>query len=340
MLKVCDSIVCLRLLSSIFSYLLFCVVFRFGSVLRRLPFLYFLRVVEFWNANFIFSFFGALGVESEFRCQETGHELKFLPAFKEGQEESMVVLNVGRQIFNFRRQHASKSSLLASIFAAPCCSAWPILSASFLPSCFHRSSSHLGSNHGSRGATGVIRAYFQCPSSSKSGGICTSVGVWTRGSAFTTMQTQSLQTRSQLFNAFRKNESKGLVSLPPNQQEVSNSPGPAPASTVDDLGALGAIPDLDEKVISLSERAQLLKVRLTHEELTLLAQHAGAHQELRITRKKFIEFSSRKRQQEVEREAFLNSIEKPDEEKGMLGKCLLPNTYTYIYIYYYKYTIR
>ena len=243
-----------------------------------------------------------------------------------------MVLIVGRNFLNVGSRNASKSSLLASTFAAPCCSAWPVLSASFSPSCFHSWSSHSGSSHGSRGATGVSRPYFQFPSSSKSGGICTSVGAWTRGSAFTTMQTQSLQTRSELFNAFRKIGSKGLVSLPPNQQEVSNSPGPA-ASTVDDLGALGAIPDLDEKVISLSERAQLLKVRLTHEELTLLAQHAGAHQELRITRKKFIEFSSRKRQQEVEREAFLNSIEKPDEEKGMLGKCLLPVIYIYIYEY-------
>ena len=71
-----------------------------------------------WNfgTQTSFFFFGGQpwGVESDFRSQETGHELKFLPAFKEGQEESMVVLNVGRQIFNFRRQQASKSSFLVS----------------------------------------------------------------------------------------------------------------------------------------------------------------------------------------------------------------------------------
>lgn len=79
-----------------------------------------------------------------------------------------------------------------------------------------------------------------------------------------------------------------------------------------------------QQVFSLSERAQHLAVRLTPEELSLLAQHSGANQDLRVTRHKFLVFSRRKWELEVEREAFLAAVEEPAAEKGTLGRWLLP----------------
>jgi hypothetical protein len=79
-----------------------------------------------------------------------------------------------------------------------------------------------------------------------------------------------------------------------------------------------------EQAVSLRERAAMLKVRLSDEELLLLAQQIGANQDLRLTRKKLVKYTSQKWEREVEREAFLHAIESPAEEKGMLGKVLLP----------------
>eukprot|EP00961_Rhodomonas_salina_P154331 2078849-Rhodomonas_salina.1 len=80
-----------------------------------------------------------------------------------------------------------------------------------------------------------------------------------------------------------------------------------------------------EQEISLTERAEALRVRLTQDEVRLLAQQAGVMgQDLRLTRQKFIAFARLKQDREVEREAFLAAIEQPAEENSVVGKWLLP----------------
>ena len=49
--------------------------------------------------------------------------------------------------------------------------------------------------------------------------------------------------------------------------------------------------DFAEQLVSLTERADRLGVRLTQEELARLANQAGASQDLRLTRRKFLQFS-------------------------------------------------
>lgn len=84
-----------------------------------------------------------------------------------------------------------------------------------------------------------------------------------------------------------------------------------------------------EQEISLTERAEALRVRLTQDEVRLLAQQAGVMgQDLRLTRQKFIAFARLKQDREVEREAFLAAIEQPAEENSVVGKWLLPTVGT------------
>lgn len=81
-----------------------------------------------------------------------------------------------------------------------------------------------------------------------------------------------------------------------------------------------------EQEVSLTERAALLEVRMTPQEIKLLSQQAGATgQDLRLTRQKFIAFSRLQHERDVEREAFLRTIEEPANE-GALGRWLLPAT--------------
>ena len=69
--------------------------------------------------------------------------------------------------------------------------------------------------------------------------------------------------------------------------------------------------DLAEQLVSLTERADRLGARLTQEELARLANQAGASQDLRLTRRKFLQFSQRRWELEQEKEAFLAAIEDP-----------------------------
>lgn len=78
-------------------------------------------------------------------------------------------------------------------------------------------------------------------------------------------------------------------------------------------------------MISLAERAAALDVRLTKDEVRLLAKQAGGQgQDLQVTRSKFLRFSRQKAEREIEREAFLAAIEEPAGIKSSLGKWILP----------------
>ena len=92
--------------------------------------------------------------------------------------------------------------------------------------------------------------------------------------------------------------------------------------------------DFAEQLVSLTERADRLGARLTQEELARLANQAGASQDLRLTRRKFLQFSQRRWELEQEKEAFLAAIEDPavsaarqsDSRKGIsdMAGWLLP----------------
>jgi len=76
--------------------------------------------------------------------------------------------------------------------------------------------------------------------------------------------------------------------------------------------------------LNLADKAAALEVKLTNSEITLLAKRAGAHQELHVTRQKFIAYSRNQLDKEMEREAFLTAIEEPAAENSTLGKWILP----------------
>jgi len=79
-----------------------------------------------------------------------------------------------------------------------------------------------------------------------------------------------------------------------------------------------------EEEISLAERAAMLEVRMTKWEIELLAKQSGAHQELRVTRQKFLKYSQKQLENQMEKEAFLAAIEEPAAEKSALGRWMLP----------------
>jgi len=82
------------------------------------------------------------------------------------------------------------------------------------------------------------------------------------------------------------------------------------------------MPRLTTSFVSLRERAASLGVRLTREEAALLSRKAGRHENMQMTRKKFLRFAQKRHEKEVEREAFLAAIEEPSNDTH--GKHILP----------------
>ena len=84
------------------------------------------------------------------------------------------------------------------------------------------------------------------------------------------------------------------------------------------------MPRLTHTFLSLRERAAMLGVRLTREEAASLARRTGRHEDIGVTRRRFLRFVRAREERHSEREAFLAAIEEPSEHSH--GRHIIPIT--------------